>query len=196
MKVNKVEDFFRILFTRFFIVFGIIAAILFWNYCPPLFNKNQEIIRILNTEISRVDNDYQLKKNNLISSYNNIILNAKKSNKQINISNLQKDFNIISNDNDSNMFITDYNDACNNVLQKIKQRIIKNVLKVNNNILNNIRIDNKLEPVVDKNDNKILKQSKKRFVERGVNDSSIRLFLSVIILVIVAALILVIGSII
>lgn len=177
-------------------MFGIIAAILFWNYCPPLFNKNQEIIRILNTEISRVDNDYQLKKNNLISSYNNIILNAKKSNKQINISNLQKDFNIISNDNDSNMFITDYNDACNNVLQKIKQRIIKNVLKVNNNILNNIRIDNKLEPVVDKNDNKILKQSKKRFVERGVNDSSIRLFLSVIILVIVAALILVIGSII
>lgn len=196
MKINKVKDFFRILFTRFFIVFGIIAAILFWNYCPPLFNKNQEAIRILNTEISRVDNDYQLKKNNLISSYNNIILNAKKSNKQINISNLQKDFNIISNDNDSNMFIMDYNDACNNVLQKIKQRIIKNVLKVNNNILNKIRVDNKLESVVNKNDNKILEQSKKHLVERGTNDSFIRLLLSTIILFVVASLILVIGDII
>lgn len=116
----EIRNSLKELFTFFFALFGIIPAIIFWNYWPPL-NKSPEIMRTINTEISSIDNDYQLKKNNIISSYNNIILNAKKSNKQIDISNLQKDFNIISNDNgNSNVHTTDYENACDNVLRKIK----------------------------------------------------------------------------
>lgn len=190
----EIRNSLKELFTFFFALFGIIPAIIFWNYWPPL-NKSLETMRTINTEISRIDNDYQLKKNNIISSYNNIILNAKKSNKQINISDLQKDFNIISNDNDnSHTFATDYKNACDNVLQKIKQRVVKNVLKVNNNILNKIAADNKLEPITNKNDNKILQQSRKKFVEDRTNDNCDRLFWSMVVWFIVSAIFLIIGD--
>lgn len=157
-------------------VFGIVAVILFWNFCPPFINPQP-----VHDEVNRIDNDYQLKKNNLVNSYVNIVINAKKSNKQINISSLQKDFNAISSDNANSD--TSYASACDSVLQKIKQRIIKNVIKINNNILNNVKMFNGLKSVVDKNDNKILQQSKEDYVKRVTDDRGLRLLFSIFVFI-------------
>lgn len=157
-------------------IFGIVAVILFWNFCPPFINPQP-----VNAEVNRIDNDYQLKKNNLVNSYVNIVINAKKSNKQINISSLQKDLNAISSDNVNSD--TSYGSECDSVLQKIKQRIIKNSIKINNNILNNVKMFNGLKPVVDKNDNKILQQSKEDYIKRVTDDRGLRLLFSILVFI-------------
>lgn len=191
MNISKIKSNLSDLFTYWFALFAIIAVILFWNCCPPL---NQGNLPKVNAEISRVDNDYQLKKNNLISGYNNIVIAAKKSNKQININSLQKNFDIISNNDSPSMFTTSYEDAYENVLQKVKQRIIKNVLKVNNNVLNKVKADSGLKPVIDKNDNKILQQGKKKFIENATCDILPRLFWSIIVFLAVSTIMLYIGG--